>query len=636
MRLVFGDDGLLAEKQLVVGKKRELVMKTVFGKDGQVTIVGVDGKDVTSWKIARTDSESIDLTLPTDGLVVLPLPYRSLDHVQPLVKQKDADTNLSEDDALKVVASWFAAGNYGSLAGLINERYIKRNDNRLGFLTMVSVWATHHTSVQPIFNSRKDPMAKFLRQYYDWRNFRDTPNEFTQSDELLGFIREFARAQNLFTLWHCGQATKDRTRAQIEADLSTTLEGIRECPHEEFRWRLLKIVHQKIHEAKLMEGDFGRRLAAELKLFENDGRYTESVPYLRIIWLLQARETKGLGRDYRELLVDVAEKGGVIILSDEIHKLFKQRLKGHREWTTAVKAVAKVLKKLRGPSALMALAEQLRSLEESELANMFYTEALIELKPADDPRKLQLLYGYVRRAEDWERAREFLTELLKDPKLAKQSALWREAAAISKELGDLDESLRHLEQALNLEFQKLPDAVDLKPFRGTYGILFDEYKTLADKYKTYDANQVQAKSLPKDFLARVQAMADRWRTIDPDDTDVCQRAARIASQLGEPDIAWGYWTTPLAEKPGDSTAWRNLAKEMGARSSTELSARAFDQAFEIESTNPEILYEHAMMLRQAGEEDSAKKKLNEIVNGSWGRKFNGTRSKASRALKQSP
>lgn len=637
VRLVFGADGRLAEKQLVVGKKRELVMRTVFGKDGQVTIVGADGKDVTSWKIARTDSESIDLTPPADGLVVLPLPYRSMDHVQPLLKQKGAYTSLSEDDALKVVASWFAAGNYGSLASLINERYIKRNDNRLGFLTMISVWATHHTSVQPIFNSRKDPMAKFLVQYYDWRNFRNSNAEFTQSDQLPEFLQELVRAHNLYTLWYSGRATQDRTRAQVNTELTRTLAAIRECPHEEFRWTLLKIVHQKIHEAKLMEGDFGRRLAAELIAFEMAGsRYADSAPYARIIWLLQARETKGLGKAYRELLVDVAEKGGVIILSDEIHKLFKQRLKGHREWTAAVKAVAKVLKKNRGPSALMALAEQLRSLEEKELANAFYMEALIDLKPADDPRKLQLLYGYVRRAEDWERAREFLTELLKDPKLARQSALWREAAVLSKELGNLDESLRHLEQALNLEFQKLPDAVDLKPFRETYGNLFDEYKALADKYKAYDANQVQAKSLPKDFLARVQAMADRWRTIDPDDTDVCQRAARIASQLGEADIAWGYWTTPLAERPGDSGAWRNLAKEMGAQSSTELSARAFDQAFEIESTNPEILYEHAMMLRQAGEEDSAKKKLNEIVNGSWGRKFNGTRSKASRDLQQSP
>ena len=637
VRLVFGDDGRLAEKQLVVGKKRELVMRTVFGKDGQVTIVGADGKDVTSWKIARTDSESIDLTPPTDGLVVLPLPYRSMDHVQPLVKQKGAYTSLSEDDALKVVASWFAAGNYGSLASLINERYIERNDNRLGFLTMISVWATHNTSVQPVFNSRKDPMAKFLVQYYDWRNFRNSNAEFTQSDQLPEFLQEFVRAHNLYTLWYSGRATQDRTRAQVNTELTRTLAAIRECPHEEFRWTLLKIVHQKIHEAKLMEGDFGRRLAAELIAFEMAGiRYADSAPYARIIWLLQARETKGLGKAYRELLVDVAEKGGVIILSDEIHKLFKQRLKGHREWTAAVKAVAKVLKKNRGPSALMALAEQLRSLEEKELANAFYMEALIDLKPADDPRKLQLLYGYVRRAEDWERAREFLTELLKDPKLARQSALWREAAVLSNELGNLDESLRHLEQALNLEFQKLPDAVDLKPFRETYGNLFDEYKALADKYKAYGANQIQAKSLPKDFLARVQAMADRWRTIDPDDTDVCQRAARIASQLGEADIAWGYWTTPLSEKPGDSTAWRNLAKEMGAQSSTELAARAFDQAFEIESTNPEILYEHAMMLRQAGEEDSAKKKLNEIVNGSWGRKFNGTRSKASRDLQQSP
>ena len=131
-------------------------------------------------------------------------------------------------------------------------------------------------------------------------------------------------------------------------------------------------------------------------------------------------------------------------------------------------------------------------------------------------------------------------------------------------------------------------------------------------------------------------MADRWRTIDPNDTDVCQRVARIASKLNEVDLAWGYLTTPLAENPGDSTAWRNLANEMGAQSNTKLASRAFDQAFEIESTNPEILYEHAMMLRAAGDEVAAKKKLSEIVNGTWGRKFNGVKSNADRALQQTP
>ncbi|MDA1251873.1 MAG: VIT domain-containing protein [Planctomycetota bacterium] len=630
VRLVFGEDGRLAEKQLVVGKKRDLVLRTVFAKDGQVRILNSADKEIATWKIDRTDSEPVNLTPETDGLVVLPLPYRSAEHVQPLLTQKDAFTAIAEDDALKVVASYFATGNYAALANLIQERYINRNDNRLGFLTMISVWATHNVAVQPIFNSRKDPMQQFLCEYYDWRNFRNPNIEFTQSDKLPPFIQEFVRSHNLFTLWYSGRATQDRTKAQVGTELNRTLAAIRECPHEDFRWKLLEVVQQKIHEAKMMEGEFGRSLADELKPFEKSPVYAGSAPYARIIWLLRAQETKGVGKMYRDLLVDVAEQGGVIILSDEIHKLFKQRLKGHREWTSAVNAVAKVLRKNRGPVSLMDLAEQCRSLEEAELANSLYLDALKELKPVEDPRRLQLIYGFVRRASDWKRADEYLRVLLKDENFAKQPALWREASAVSSELSQHDESLRRLEHALNLEFQDLPEAVDLQPFRASYGQLFDQFAALAENASS------EEKTLPKDFLNRLLAMADRWRTIDPNDTDVCQRVARIASKLNEVDLAWGYLTTPLAENPGDSTAWRNLANEMGAQSNTKLASRAFDQAFEIESTNPEILYEHAMMLRAAGDEVAAKKKLSEIVNGTWGRKFNGVKSNADRALQQTP
>ena len=630
VRLVFGENGRLAEKQLVVGKKRDLVLRTVFANDSQVRILNAAGKEIATWKIDRTDSEPVNLTPETNGLVVLPLPYRSADHVRPLLTQKEAFTAIAEEDALKVIASYFATGNYAALANLIQERYINRNDNRLGFLTMISVWATHNVAVQPIFNSRKDPVRQFLVEYYDWRNFRNPNVEFTQSDTLPPFIQEFVRSHNLFTLWYSGRATQDRTKAQVGTELKRTLAAIRECPHEDFCWKLLEVVQQKIHEAKMMEGEFGRSLADELKPFEKSPKYAGSAPYVRIIWLLRAHETKGVGKMYRDLLVNVAEQGGVIILSDEIHKLLKQRLKGHREWTSTVNAVAKVLRKNRGPVSLMDLAEQCRSLEEAELANSLYLDALKDLKPVEDPRRLQLIYGFVRRASDWKRADEYLRVLLTDENFAKQPAIWREASAVSSELGQHDESLRRLEHALNLEFQDLPETVDLQPFRTSYGQLFDRFAALAEKTLSEET------ALPKDFLNRLLAMADRWRTIDPNDTDVCQRVARVASKLNEVDLAWGYLTTPLAENPGDSTAWRNLAKEMGSQSSTKLSSRAFDQAFEIESTNPEILYEHAMMLRAAGDEVAAKKKLSEIVNGTWGRKFNGVKSNADRALQQTP
>jgi tetratricopeptide (TPR) repeat protein len=631
VQLVFGKDGRLAEKRLVAGRKRELVMRTLFKADGTVRVLNSHDKELLTWKIERFDSAPVNLRPETKDLVVLPLPYRSKDHVQPLLKPNGAYSEMSEADALKVVAAWFASGDFGSLSALINARYIKQNDNRLGFLTLMSLWTPHNTAVQPIFQSRKDdPMASFLVHYYNWRNFGDANVEFPASDKLPKFAQNLAKAHNLFALWFSGRATKDRTRAQIESEVRKAIHTIRECRQAGIRWKLLETVQQKVVEAGQFEGELGLSLASEAKRFEELPVWKDSARFRNLIWLLQARKTKGTAKRYRDLLVEAAESGGPIILSDEIHKLFKQRLKGHREWTSAVNAVAKILKKNRGPASLIHLAEQCRSLEEKELADSLYMKALIDVKLEADSRLLPQVYNYERRGENWKKADEHLRLLLKNKQLTQHPAIWREAAVVSTGLGDHDEALRRLEHALNLEFQNLPETVDLKPFRTTYGELFDKFALLAE------SRLASEKALPKDFLDRLLAMADRWRTIDPDDTDVCGRVARIAAKLGEADIAWGYWTTPLAENPGDSGAWRNLGKEMGAQSNTQLASRAFDQAFEIESTNPEILYEQAMMLRSAGEEDAAKKKLGEIVNGKWGRKFNGTRSKAGKALQQTP
>jgi hypothetical protein len=97
---------------------------------------------------------------------------------------------------------------------------------------------------------------------------------------------------------------------------------------------------------------------------------------------------------------------------------------------------------------------------------------------------------------------------------------------------------------------------DVQPIRNDYGRLLSHYEWLADAAASLNV------APPKDLLPRVVKAADRWRQLDPEATEVPNRAAAILRKAGGPnaaDLAWEYVTTPLALKPNESGPWVSLA-----------------------------------------------------------------------------
>ena len=194
-------------------------------------------------------------------------------------------------------------------------------------------------------------------------------------------------------------------------------------------------------------------------------------------------------------------------------------------------------------------------------------------------------------------------------------SLWRFASALAVDSGRTRLAAERLERAIQLEFATRPKVINIETVRSDYAGLLAKFEELITASATLEV------ALPVDLAAHVIQAVDQWRTLDDDDKAACQTASRMLAKLNMKDLAWDYLTTPLAENSGESAPWIALARTLAADKETDLSHMAWSRAFEFETTNPEILLEHARMLVTAGRASVAQRLLNQIVNGTWQPRF---------------
>jgi Tfp pilus assembly protein PilF len=127
----------------------------------------------------------------------------------------------------------------------------------------------------------------------------------------------------------------------------------------------------------------------------------------------------------------------------------------------------------------------------------------------------------------------------------------------------------------------------------------------------------------QDFLAKVVKAADRWRSLDPDNVEVCQLAARILQIVGAKELAWDYVTTPIGMKPNEAAPWLGLANSLRQEAEFELADRAYSMAYGAEPTNADILWNRAQNLQQFGKLDQARTLYRQIADGTWQPRFQG-------------
>jgi thioredoxin-like negative regulator of GroEL len=292
-------------------------------------------------------------------------------------------------------------------------------------------------------------------------------------------------------------------------------------------------------------------------------------------------------------------------------------------WTALMRQTADKLKADKLRTTLIALAWQCYQLGDVPLAENLVADALRD--PKDDAERLQVTLvaiEFLIGAGQHEKADSLLTPLLGDAKFNGRAMLWRLGSQISAARGQTAPTIARLERALEIEYQHLPQVINLQEVRSEYSRLLSHYEWLAGAASTMNIEP------PRDLLARTIRAADRWRALDRDSSQPCEMAARILKVFGARDLAWDYLTTPIGSRPNEAGPWQSLGQTLSREGDLDLADRAFRAAFAAEPTDAQILWEQAQNLRRAGKLAEANRVLRRIADSTWQPRFNWLKSQA--------
>ncbi len=673
VELVFAEDGRLSETRVIDLTANKRLAKQTFAADGTIRQFDFEDKLISETNYERQPSEAPNLVPATKDLVVLPLPYRSAAGV-PVTVPVNLQTNapdyakLSDDDALTLLASYFAEARQTELATFIEQRYTAKRDHRIGLAVLMSSVMPQSPLVAGATKQHPDvPLARFLEQFASFPAQGNLNASLIAGDSASPFLKRICSAFNHYARWAADRATtNDRPAADIQIELAETLAFVRDCHSVDLATKLLATVHLGLQRAGRMNAAFARQLNDATVAIAEARDLPAFARTARIEWLLtigeessvaQAKELfrNQLGGDFggsqsRQRLggigLDTQSLATLATTRSAFVKHFKTR-DGQPcgPWSELVLEAARLDQPERAsvrfendnsnnsnlePDAsafrLIALARSCIALSEPTLAASIFELAMKEQNLVAQPRLNLAALTYAQEAGHWELAEACVQRALADEKLQKVSQLWRDAAAIKQQLLEFSEWIECLDRAYELEFAALPKTLDLNAFRIDYGNLFNQFDQRTEQL-------VGAKPSEKVAFAHVvQRAAARWRDIDVDDTVACHRTAFILAKLGLPTAAWNYWTTPLAETPDRSAVWTTFASAMHSQQRFVVADRAWSTAFACEPTNPEILLQHAQFLRSTRQEQKARELLTKITTSTWQPRFENTKQQAQSLL----
>jgi len=628
IHLGFAKDGRLRERRLVQMPEKKVLYREVYNADGTVVWhKGDEKKPAGEIKQALASAPAPDLTPDTAQIVLVPMPMRTPDFV--VTKLGASNNNYSNLDADAAIALMTAnAGlNNGVTLQVFGERFHAKGDRRLGFYTLIAAGGmSFHPQISYQWNQTrvtldieaehpKSPLAKYLAKAIHkpgTGDFGDVGGPAT------GFIQRLALFHDLYDSWNTGRAYQG-TVEQRRAERDKVVGFIKKCPPE-FAWALASAVVNRVggdREAMTAVADTFQRLSAAPGL-----EYAARYEYARA--LLNTGERPEAVRDaFLKLYGDIRAAGAVPLIDHSFRQALGQS-GGVDPFRKLIQETSNELIKKHRYAGALALAMQTRQLGETALADEGLNNLLGHAGPKT-PLITLAVVQHLSQIGQAARADALLQELLKDEKLSKQPALWRYGATLAQQRGLVGRSAACLENALDLEFAHLPAVVNLQAVRTDYGTLLNQYHQLLLAITAVETTP------PKNFAAKVVRAADRWRALDPDNTQACQLAAKILQLLSERDLAWDYLTTPIALKPNEASPWLDMGHHLQAED-VELADRAFDLAYQAEPTNAQILWERAQHLQRSGRHEQARELYRRLADGDWQPRFQGLKQQARTML----
>jgi tetratricopeptide (TPR) repeat protein len=633
LELVFSEKGPLAERRHVVMPSKKVVAAERFAEDGGVTYRDADGKETAVRKSTLDAAKARPLNVDLKQFVVLPLPHRTAEHVvKSLGIEGKANGNLRFEEGYALLASLFAAGDHRGAAKLFRECFHDRDQRQLGFYVLLAACGVNLDGEHwDVLNEHPDePLAQYLVLHsspvlrHHATQWALASNPFGE-----GWLHRLATAHALCQRWDAAPPPR-RTETQQQAERERALEFIQRNKGGALAWALLGLVQDRLRaedDGKKDRGTAWLALAEAWSGFADGPALTYHARYenARCLWKAgkQAEARKRFRALYEEAL---AAKALPPIDAD-----FRQALLGGDgetdEWGPLVRRTARRLLERKDPTTVLALAGQCWDVGDQVLANGLLEEVLDGARDEKDylPLARAVVEVLIARGQ-YEQADVRVIRLV--DRHRDRPEAHRLAMRIAELRDQPARRMRHLERALDLEFQNPPAEIDLRRVREEYRELLRHYQRLAEAVEALPTNA------PPNFTLTVMRAADRWRALDPQSTDACELAARVLRMRKETDLAWDYQTTPIALRPNEAQPWHDLAATLVRQGDLELADRAYQAAFDAEPTNAQILWDRAQNLRQMDRMQEAQDLLRKLAEEKWQPRFSWIQQQARRQLEK--
>ena len=627
--LVFDAAGRLSERRLVEMPSEKTIVRQTFESDGTVKLLKGDGEVVTERKIDIEPCGAPSLTPDRKRLVILPMPIRERSWLfqKYNLSQKRTHAEWTDEEAMALLAADIPA-NQWEANQVIAERYFNRGDRRIGFYALLLSnghnWDRKQKQqigrvsvhMDPLEDHPRNPLAEYVSTHLQLQR-SEVPDDLKPvSGPKEGFIQKLAEFRDVWQRFDSGKANQGNDESR-RRERDRALRFVRNSGSPEFGWAILSMIRNQGGDQ-----EFYRAAGDAALAFEKIPSLSYAARYEHARGFQRSNDWKRAQTLFAKLWKDTLDDGFLPRFDHDMRSAFHHGNGSGEEWQSLVRKTATELIDKGARAAAIRLAWQVRNQGDQPLSAEIVATAV---SAVPDEQRLKTALAAVEffwQTAQYPRADTMLVPLLDDARYAKWPSLWRLAGQVAQARGMTARALRFFEQAMELEHENLPDVVNLQAIRQDYGQLLNRYQQLASAIATLEAEP------PQSFLARVIRAADRWRAIDPDPTAACQTAARVFGDLGAPELAWDYLTTPLAARPNEAAPWVNMAQMLRQQGHLQLADRAYASAFEAESTNAKILWDRAHVLLEAGRTEDAERLLRQVADGEWPPQFSWIQTQA--------
>lgn len=630
LHFVFAADGKLAETRLVEMPANKILARQVVDANGTIRLLDEAGKQLAEYKLARTEADAPSIEPKLDELVILDMPLRTghywdsrMERLRNEAKSKN-DESLLKAAYLGLFASSCFSRDRDSLP-MFGAYFHAKGDKRLGFYTLLTAretqyhqvpntWATGIATYDPIQEHPQSALARYLVHHHKYRRVQyEADAAFLENlpGPADGFIPRITAFRNAWTAWRQNyhivqepgvyQREKKKLLDFIRVNTSPMLAVLLQS----------NLQHLNSHD----RAEVSHLIYATQKDSVDPLGLGYVMGYDAAYHFWAKGDHKQSATLFRELYQQTLKAGVLPKIDATFAAALSSAASGGPNFGEFMRGVVHdFLQKDQPHFALMA-ALQASHVGSQSLGDELYQHIAQRLTKKGDRLALLASLEYVAHNRLDARADAIRDKLLGDKDLTGTSGVWRLSAAIARERGQTARALADLEKALDLEFQQMPDLINLEAVRLDYRQLLGRYLEIAK------AAQTLQQEPPQDLAARVIRVADRWRSLDSEAREVCQTTAKILKLLGAKELAWDYQTTPVALRPNEAAPWTDLAVELRGEGELELADHAYTRAFQSESTNPQILWDRAQNLLQMGKIVEARRLWQQIADGTWQERF---------------